>query len=205
MKSRFPTVAAFAALTLMTLATARTARADDQTPPPPAFSPAPTGGPFNVSGGAFGEANQFAFSMASEGEFPFRLSKSGGGDWGLALRPSLDVFIKQNVSVGGMVVIESGGGSSKIGLGVRAGYNIFLASTVSLWLRGGLSYDHTSVNNGPSYSITTLHILVPFLFHFVPHFFLGVGPFFDQPLTDSRPGSGKDATYGLTAIVGGYF
>jgi hypothetical protein len=46
---------------------------------------------------------------------------------------------------------------------------------------------------------------VPFLFHFVPHFFLGVGPFFSQPLTNSAAMGNKDATFGLTAIVGGYF
>jgi hypothetical protein len=74
-----------------------------------------------------------------------------------------------------------------------------------LWLRGGLSFDHFSSNNGPDRSITTLGVSAPFLFHLVPHFFMGVGPFFSIPLSDSQAMASKDPTFGLTAIVGGYF
>ena len=37
------------------------------------------------------------------------------------------------------------------------------------------------------------------------HFLLGVGPFFSQPLTDSQAMAAKDPSFGLTALVGGYF
>jgi hypothetical protein len=184
------------------------ARAEEPPPPPAETASRPvtsTGGPFTISSGPFGDQGQLVFSMAAEGDFPFRFSKTGGGDWSLQLRPSLDYFIKEHVSVGGLVRIETDGGGSLIGLGARVGYDIPLGSAVSLWLRGGLSYDHISIKNGPSYSVTRLDILVPFLFHFVPHFFLGVGPFFSLPLTNSEAMGNKDATFGLTAIVGGYF
>jgi opacity protein-like surface antigen len=194
------------ALCVVLVVAAPAARAEEPAPPAETTTRPVTssGGPLAISSGPFGDAGQLVFSMASEGEFPFRFSKAGGGDWTLRLRPSLDYFIKEHLSVGGLVRIDTGGGQSTIGLGARVGYDLALASAVSLWIRGGLSYDHTSGNNASSSSVTTLDVLVPFLFHLVPHFFLGVGPFFSQPLTDSRPNSNKDATFGLTAIVGGY-
>lgn len=179
----------------------------EEPPPPIETTSRPTtssGGPLAISSGPFGDPGQLVFSMASEGEFPFRFSKTGSGDWSLQLRPGLDYFIKEHLSVGGLVRIETGG-QSTIGLGARVGYDIALGSAVSLWIRGGLSYDHISIKNSPSTSVTRLDVLVPFLFHFVPHFFLGVGPFFTLPLTNSAAMGNKDATFGLTAIVGGYF
>jgi len=162
-------------------------------------------GPLNVSSGSFGSAGQLVFSMAGEGEFPFRFTKTKGSDWNLAFRPALDYFIKETVSVGALVRLETQGGGSTVGVGLRAGVNVPLGSVVSLWVRGGLSFDHSSSNDGPGRSITTLGIGAPFLFHLVPHFFMGVGPFFSMPLTDSQAMASKDPTFGLTAIVGGYF
>ena len=85
--------------------------------------------------------------------------------------------------------------------------NVPLSGVVSLWLRGGLEYDHFGSNdpNDSGHSVTTLGVSAPFLFHLVPHVFLGVGPFFSQPLSDSQDMASKDPTFGLTAIVGGYF
>lgn len=179
----------------------------EEPPPPAETTPRLTtssGGSLAIGSGPFGDAGQLVFSMASEGEFPFRFWKTGGSGWSLRLRPSLDYFIKEHLSVGGLVRIDTDDGQSTIGLGARVGYDLVLASAVSLWIRGGLSYDHTSPKSGPSTSITTLDVVVPFLFHFVPHFFLGVGPFFSLPLTNSAAMGNKDATFGLTAIVGGY-
>lgn len=186
------------------------ARAQGETAP--AAEPAPAAGaersgaaPFSINRGPFGDMGQFVFSMAGDGEFPFRYTKTKGSDWDLAFRPALDYFIQQSVSVGALLRFEKSGGQSTIGLGLRAGLNVPLGNVVSLWVRGGLAYDHSSVNVGPSHSLTTLYIGVPFLFHLVPHFFLGVGPFFSLPLTDSQAMAAKDPTFGLSAIVGGYF
>jgi hypothetical protein len=194
-----------AAIALTAAAAPRAHAQDQDQPPPPARASATGGSLVTVSSGPFGETSQLVYSLASDGEFPFRFSKTGGGSWRLELRPGLDVFIKPNISVGGIVHIGTGGGQTTVGLGARVGYNVELGSAVSLWLRGGLSFEHQSNNNAPGVSVTTLNILVPFLFHFVPHFFLGVGPFFDLPLTNSQAMANKDPTYGLTAIVGGYF
>jgi hypothetical protein len=122
-------------------------------PPPPAETTSrpmtSSGGLLAISSGPFGDPGQLVFSLASDGEFPFRFSKTGGGDWSLQLRPGLDYFIKEHLSVGGLVRIETGGGQSTIGVGARVGYDVALGSAVSLWIRGGLSYDHTSHTTDP--------------------------------------------------------
>jgi hypothetical protein len=198
------TIVAAGAASAALLLTSPAARAEE--PPPPApMETSPSGGGLNVSSAPFGSARQMAFVMMGGDDFPFNYSKSGGGNWHLHFRPALDYFLQPNVSVGGNVVVDTGGGSSRVGLGVRAGYNVALSELVSLWPLVGLSFEHFSDNNGPSRSITTLGINVPFLFHLVPHFLLGVGPFFSLPLTNSQAMANKDPSYGLTALVGGYF
>jgi len=154
---------------------------------------------------SFGVSEQAAFSMASQDDFPFRFSKTGGGAWSLHLVPSLDYFIQDHLSVGGLVGIDKDGGGSTIRFGARIGYDVPLGALVSMWPRGGIQVAHSSPNEGPGVTVTSLGIDVPFLFHFVPHFLLGVGPFIYVPLTNSAAMGSKDPTYGLTALVGGYF
>lgn len=158
---------------------------------------------FRSSAGLFGEARQWVYSISSPNEFPFWLTKTGDGGWALTFRPSLDTFVVRNVSVGGVVTLSTNGGGSDVGIGARAGYNVPLTSLVSIWIRGGLYFHHTAINSGPSGNETVMDINVPFLFHLVPHFFVGVGPLFHLPLQNSMMG-GTDATYGLTATVGGW-
>ncbi|HEY8924472.1 MAG TPA: hypothetical protein VIU64_08830 [Polyangia bacterium] len=187
------------------LVTSAAARAEEPPPPAPMATSSDGGGGLNVSSAPFGAARQMAFVMMDSGDFPFKYAKSGGGNWQLHFRPALDYFVQQNVSVGGHVGVDTGGGYSTVDIGVRAGYHVALSELVSLWPLGGLSFSHTSENNGPSASVTRLDINVPFLFHLVPHFLLGVGPFFSLPLTNSQAMGNKDPSYGLTALVGGYF
>jgi hypothetical protein len=87
-------------------------------------------GIINVSSSSFGSAGQLVFSMASEGEFPFRFTKTKGGDWDLAFRPALDYFIKPSVSVGALVRLETHGGGSTVGVGLRASANVPLGRVV---------------------------------------------------------------------------
>lgn len=173
---------------------------------PAPMAPTSGGGPFNISSAPFGDSGQMAFVMLGGGDFPFTYSKSGGDSgWRFHFQPALDYFLQSNVSIGGRLIVETGGGSSTVGLGARAGYHLPISGLVSLWALGGLTFAHTSVSNGPSRSVTTLDINVPFLFHLVPHFLIGIGPFFGLPLTNSQAMANKDPSYGLTALVGGYF
>ena len=205
LRGALATIVAAGAASATLLLGAPAARADETSPPAPMATTSSGGGGLNVSSAPFGGARQMAFVMMDRDDFPFNYSKSGGDSWHLHFRPALDYFLQPNVSVGGNVVVDTGGGSSTVGLGARAGYHVALSDLVSLWPLVGLSFSHTSVNNGPSTSMTTLDINVPFLFHLVPHFLLGVGPFFSLPLTKSGAMANKDPSYGLTALVGGYF
>ena len=154
---------------------------------------------------SFGASGQAAFTMTSQGDFPFSFSKTGGGDWSLHLVPSLDYFIQEHLSVGGLIGLDTDGGGSTIRFGARVGYDVPLGALVSMWPRGGLQVAHMSPKDSPGVNVTTLGFELPFLFHFVPHILLGVGPFISVPLTNSAAMSSKDPTYGLTALVGGYF
>lgn len=149
--------------------------------------------------GAFGATGQWVYSLSDPAEFPFLLLKTGNSPWHVLIQPSADTFIAPNVSVGGLLKFERSNGTTDVGVGVRAGYDLHFTSLVSLWMRGGIFYNHYSVNNGPSGSNTSLDIKLPVLFHLVPHFFLGVGPTVGLPLQ-----GGGDTTFGLGAIVGGY-
>lgn len=178
----------------LTVAGASVARAQDGVAAAP---PAATGA-------AFGQAGQWVYSIAGENEFPFRISKTGDGDWNMVVRPAIDTFLIRSVSVGAIVTLAKSGGFSDVGIGVRAGYNLPITNLVSFWPRAGVYYHHQSTDNGPSFGETSIGINAPFLFHLVPHAFLGVGPFFSLPVQNSDSMAGKDATYGLTAIIGGW-
>jgi hypothetical protein len=151
------------------------------------------------SADTFGTTGQWVYSLSDPSEFPFILNKTGGGPWHLLIQPSADTFIAPSVSVGGLLKFERAGGNTTVGVGARAGYDLRLTSLVSLWIRGGLFYQHFSPAMGPSASQTFLDVKIPALFHLVPHFFVGVGP----TLTVVLQGVG-DTTIGLSAIVGGY-
>jgi hypothetical protein len=194
----------FIAFTAALAAASTSAHADENETPAAAAAPTTTSSSsFGSSAGPFGAPGQWVYSLVSPNEFPLEISKTGDSDWGLTLRPAADTFIVRNVSVGGIVTLSKYGGGSDIGVGARAGYNVGLTSLVTIWIRGGLYYHHQSVDNGPSSSQTLLDITVPFLFHIVPHFFVGLGPMFHLPLQQTQ--GPKDATYGITGIVGGWF
>jgi hypothetical protein len=144
-------------------------------------------------GNAFGAPGQIAIT----GEFEGHLLNG----WELRLHPSLDYFIANNVSIGGVVGIKynSGGSATTIDLGVRAGYNLNIVNQVSFWPTVGIFYSHFSADGQASGSSTSLRIFAPFLYHIAPHFFLGAGPIFNLPLDNGGN------SYGLQSVVGGWF
>jgi hypothetical protein len=148
---------------------------------------------FAPSGGAtFGGTGQVAIT----GDFEAHLHSG----WELRLHPSLDYFIAQNVSIGGVLgfTYHSGSPSSNtIDLGARAGYNLNITGLVSFWPRVGIFFSRQS--GRPSTNSTYLGIFAPFLVHLAPHFFVGVGPSFNLSLD----GGGNSS--GLDSVVGGYF
>ena len=176
------------------------ARADETAAPADGGS---ARGSFAVSSGPFGEKGQWVYSISDPNEFPFHFLKPGGGAWDLLIQPAADTFIAPNVSVGALLKFQKSGGGTEIGIGARFGYNAVITSLVSVWIRGDVFFDHQSNNTPPSSTQTQFDLKAPFLFHLVPHFFLGVGPTFQVWLQRSGMQT-RDSTFGLGAIVGGY-
>ena len=148
-----------------------------------------------AQGAAFGAPGEFVVTGDLEGHL-----RKG---WELRLHPSLDYFTVQNVSVGGVFGFTyTSGNPSKttLDLGVRAGYSLVITPQVTFWPTAGIFYSHTSFSSGGGGgSSTNLAINAPFLFHIVPHFFVGAGPVFTLPLDSGDNG------YGLQTVVGGWF
>ena len=144
------------------------------------------------------------------------LSMGGGSSTTFGIQPSADYFFAPNMSLGGLVGIVktsfgSGGGDiTAISIGARFGYNLALSPTVSLWLRGGLTYTHSSVSSGGmdfSGYFIPLTIFAPVLWHPAQHFFVGLGPVFVTDLIAKTEGNDaqKETDFGVQAVIGGYF
>jgi hypothetical protein len=146
-----------------------------------------------ASGNAFGATGQWVITGDFEGHL-----RNG---WELRLHPSLDYFIASNISVGGVVGLtyDSGNPSrTTLDLGARAGFNLNIADRLGFWPTVGIFFSHTS-SGGTSSSGTSLGLSAPFLYHLVPHLFVGAGPTFNLPLNGGGNG------YGLQTVVGGWF
>ena len=148
-----------------------------------------------AQGGGFGAPGEIVIRGDFEGHL-----RNG---WELRLHPSIDYFIAPNVSVGGLVGLQYNSGNpsrTTVDLGIRAGYDLAIANQLTFWPTVGIVYSHTSLsNNMGSGSSTNLEIFAPFLYHIVPHFFVGAGPIFDLSLDNNGNG------YGLQTTIGGWF
>jgi hypothetical protein len=178
-----------------------------------AFAQDPTkdtgGGPARV----FGDTNQIAISS----DAALEIQHSSQRVTTISFSPAADFFIAKNISVGGALLFEyDKAGSSdatRFGIGPRVGYNYAFTDMLGIWPKIGFSYSHTSRSTdtaaGPGTTLTlsrsgnafTLNLFAPVMFHPVPHFFVGFGPFLDTDLG----GSDKVTTYGLKLTIGGWF
>jgi hypothetical protein len=130
----------------------------------------------------------------------------------LVLRPAVDWFFANDVSLGGFVGVEynsaPGGDSTVISIGPRVGYNLPLAERLSLWPKAGLAFASTSVSDDAqgaaddeeTNTSVQLNLFVPLMFHPVQHFFLGLGPALDQDLS----GESKATTIAARLTLGGW-
>jgi hypothetical protein len=165
--------------------------------------------PFNNS------APQFALIRESQ-------SMSGPTSTIFAIAPSLDYFVIPNLTIGAMLGVsrasESLSGSDTTSTTVtimpRVGYNAPISDLISIWLRAGFAYLHSSADSGGTsltLSQTAVVLEAPLLFHPAPHFFLGAGPIFQTQLSNSESGGGlsmdqpKRTDFGIEAMIGGYF
>jgi hypothetical protein len=219
------------ALGIFTMAGAAAAQYPPPLPPPPP----PSGGygyappaAFPVPRAHFGNQGEFVFSSNLNGLDAGLLghsysNPSGTGDsksdWHLTLQPAADYFVIQGLSVGGFLQYthshvstpnDAGVGSTVVntdtyGIGARVGYNISFADAVSWWPLLGLGYATTG--GDVSSNALTLSLFAPILYHPVSHFFMGIGPIIATDLSANgpKPNVGKETTYGLQFVIGGWF
>lgn len=187
------------ALLAFALCVAPRAAVAQDTPPPPANNGF---APVAAAGGGFGSTGQWVFSIetADPGSGFFFIHASGGNAT-ISLNPAVDYFIANNVSVGGSVSFShdsSEAGSTTIGIGARAGYNLNITGQFAFWPGVRLFAEHVNANHADS-SDSQFGVFAPFLYHLTPHFFLGAGPDFNLGLSG---GSYKE--YGIDFIIGGW-
>jgi hypothetical protein len=142
--------------------------------------------------GAFGAAGQVVIT----GDLEAHLHNG----WQLRLHPAADYFIATNVSIGAVIGFTHNSGNpatNTFDLGARVGYNLAISDPVTFWPTVGIFINRAFGNTGST--AASLNIFAPFLYHLVPHLFVGVGPDFELPLNGGGTG------YGLQSVVGGWF
>jgi hypothetical protein len=171
----------------------------------------------NSPSGVFGERSQVTIS-SDAGLYVSTTSTSGldGSTTKLTLRPAIDYFVANNVSVGGFVGLEyartSAVHATTFAIGPRVGYNLAFAEHFSFWPKLGFSYSSssTSVDTAVPPGTTSLadasgnhlalNVFAPVMFHAVQHFFLGFGPALDVDLT----GNAKQTIVAGRLTIGGW-
>lgn len=173
----------------------------------------------NSPAGRFGGKGQLAIS-SDAGLSISNTSISGvdGSSTQLVLRPAVDYFVIDYLSIGGFLGLEynsaPGGSSTALSVGPRVGYNIPLSERFSFWPKVGFSFASTSqkqdavrLPDGTTMSASDrsstsvqLNLFAPLMFHPVQHFFLGFGPAFDLDLS----GDNKATTIAARLTIGGW-
>jgi hypothetical protein len=200
MRRRFWGMARMVALVLAAAATsvgfAGAARAQDGSPTANGgFAPAPYAPGFGAPGSWV-----LSVSSANAASASLFLHKTSGGGSELNVHPALDAFIAPHVSVGAVVGIDySSGGATTLDFGARAGFSIGIGGPVGFWPTAGIFVQHSSSSGQPSSTPASLGVFAPFLFHLVPHAFVGLGPSLNLGLND---GNGKEL--GIDYIIGGW-
>lgn len=139
-----------------------------------------------------------------------------GSTTNLTLRPAVDYFVLNNVSVGAFLGLDytstSGAHATTFAVGPRIGYNFAFAERFSFWPKLGFSYSSSSTSadtsalpGSPSASSASgshlaLNFFAPVMFHPVQHFFLGFGPALDTDLT----GDAKQTAIAGRLTIGGW-
>jgi hypothetical protein len=159
----------------------------------------------------FGRARVVALSSDANASFQYvSLSPSSASGTSFLIRPAVDVFLADKLSLGGFAVLSSASvaagtpmGSSAtittVGLGPRLGYNVELADRFSIWPKLGFSWASVSGNNA-SDSQFALVASGHLLYHPVPHFFVGFGP----DLAVDLSGKMRSTTLGAAFAIGGW-
>jgi len=167
--------------------------------------------------GRFGDKSQLTISSdAGLSIATSSVSDVDGSTTTITLRPAVDYFIANNLSLGGFIGLDyvkaSGSHATTFAIGPRVGYNLAFSDRFSVWPKLGFSYSSTDVSTdvptGPNTETSTgasgshiaLNVFVPVMFHPVPHFFLGFGPALDTDLS----GDARVTTIAGRLTIGGW-
>lgn len=171
----------------------------------------------NTPAGRFGDKGQL--TVSSDAGLSIETKSVSGVDGStttITLRPAIDYFLANNLSLGGFIGVDyiraGGSHATTFAIGPRVGYNLAFSDRFTLWPKLGLSYSSTDVSTdvaaGPNTTISTgasgshiaLNLFVPVMFHPVPHFFLGFGPALDTDLS----GDARTTTIAGRLTIGGW-
>ncbi len=163
----------------------------------------------NSPSGVFGGKGQLAIMSEAGVVFTHTTVKdSDASDTTLVLRPAIDYFVIDHLSVGLFTGVEytktAGGSKTSYGVGPRIGYDIPFSDRFSLWPKAGVSFNSMKTKfDAPSTSVTNsavaLNVFVPVMFH-TNHYFVGFGPSLDTDLS----GDAKATTIAVRLTVGGW-
>lgn len=164
---------------------------------------------------ALGAEGQIAISSDLQLSFTSTKVTPPEGDAGdavtaIQIRPALDYFVMESLSLGGHLGYSSvGSGDDKvsgIGVGVRVGYAIPIADMVAFWPKAGIGYQTVSQGDFSGNKMA-LEVFAPFAISPAEHFFVGIGPMLSMDLSSKMEGedAAKTTTYGVMTQVGGYF
>jgi hypothetical protein len=131
------------------------------------------------------------------------------------LAPAIDYFIIPQLSLGGQILFTYEGNdnvsSTAFGIGPRIGFNLPLGAMFSLFPRAGFYITHITdsteaggVTVSQSATYFGLFLYAPFLWHPVPHFFIGLGPGLRGYVAGGNE-SAHRLTISLESTVGGWF
>jgi hypothetical protein len=200
-----PTVCALTlSFCAFTAASPRAALADDDPIPSAATPPA-----------SFGARGVLAIGSDASGTAYEELS-TGTHSTSVNLQPAVDYFVANHLSLGASLWFAYSSQEEPsardhefvYGIGPRVGYDLPLSEHFSLWpkLSGFVSHSSDTFENTAPASRTTdsgsnveVELFVPVMFHPVPHFFVGIGPFAEAVLT----GAGS-AFLGGKITIGGW-
>jgi hypothetical protein len=198
---RIPVVASALVVSSLSLSAAA------QTPPAP--DPGMPKVPADSPSGVFGGKGQLAILAEAGVVFSHTsISDGGGSSTTLVLRPALDYFIIDHVSVGFFTGVDyakaAGASKTTYGIGPRVGYDIPFTPRFSVWPKVGFSFNSTTLKTdtpplSDSNSGIALNLFAPIMFH-ANHYFVGFGPALDVDLS----GDVKATTFAVRLNVGGW-
>jgi hypothetical protein len=145
---------------------------------------------------------QGTFAVTNKADFGFEQQLNSPTHTTFSLKPALDYFVIDRLSVGGAVGLQFFGppspqpNSTVFTIEPEVGYELALSDTWSFWPQASLPMTFPSGANAS----LALVLFVPFLVHPAEHFFFGIGPGLSQGLT-SNPST--LITGGFR--IGGYF